>query len=315
MVKQLEFEALSAELAEVDELLSSLPADDYAGRASLGSRRNHLADELATLVEAGDNLASTALMFGGRPVIGSRGIDSEFAARTLTDFKEMVNVLRATTENQNIGARGPIPGHSSAALYVTEIVRGSVGFLIEEIEPQGSVLFPSSLKLASDRAAEIIQACASDDQGAFDEELPKLSPRVFSSLRSFFTGLHRAEATMRIVEGQRDFIMDKPALARAFARIEESAVTEDEVEFTGTLLGVLPEAGRFEFRTQAGLLLVGKVAGNFAESYLNRLKEEQIVGRLWKASLTRKQTSQFGKKSEAFTLFDLREVDSSSNQV
>jgi hypothetical protein len=289
-------------------ILANLPNDDFAGKAGLNSRRTYLADELARLVDSEDNLASTAPMFGGQPVIGSRGIDSEFAAKTLSNYKDMVNVLWATTDNQDVKARGPIPGRTAAALYVTEMVRGSVGFLIEEVDSQGNVLFPSALKLATDRATEIIQAFTSEDETEFDRELSKLSQRVFTSLRSFFTGLHRAEATMRIVEGRRDLHLDKSALARAFVRIEESAITEDDVQFTGTLLGVLPEAGRFEFRSQAGVLLSGKVAESFAESYLKRLRDEQVVGRLWNASFRRKETILFGKKTDSYTLFDLREA-------
>ena len=64
--------ALSSELAQIDALLRRMPAEDVLGRMGLTSRRDEISAELASLREGVNTLASTALYFGGRPVIGSK---------------------------------------------------------------------------------------------------------------------------------------------------------------------------------------------------------------------------------------------------
>jgi hypothetical protein len=80
VIRRLEQDQLAADLAAVEELLASAPAGDVLGRLSLTERRDEVRAALAETGAKGELEGRTALFFGGAPVIGSRGIDADFAA-------------------------------------------------------------------------------------------------------------------------------------------------------------------------------------------------------------------------------------------
>jgi len=69
MVKRLELEALKADLAAVEELLSGRSrAEDPSGWLQYSQRKSELEKEIHTLGEVNSAAAEVALFFGGRPV-------------------------------------------------------------------------------------------------------------------------------------------------------------------------------------------------------------------------------------------------------
>ncbi len=106
MAELLKSTALRAELASLEGLLRLLPEEDLAGRIGLESRRRSILTELERTIDANDTLASTALFFGGKPVIGSLGIQADFAANAIFNYQDLVAKIWATslTEVANRGA-------------------------------------------------------------------------------------------------------------------------------------------------------------------------------------------------------------------
>ena len=84
MARYLQQSAVRSDLSAVEGLLKSLPAEDTLGRMSLQSRYHELSKELDEIRGGHDTLASTALYFGGRPVVGSAGIEANFAATAIS---------------------------------------------------------------------------------------------------------------------------------------------------------------------------------------------------------------------------------------
>jgi len=76
--------SLSSEIAQIEGLLRRIPREDSLGRMGLTSRRDELSAQLASLKEGVDTLASTALYFGGKPVIGSSAIRADFTAEIIS---------------------------------------------------------------------------------------------------------------------------------------------------------------------------------------------------------------------------------------
>ena len=67
-------------------LLAQLGDEDVMARLGLEARRDELQQTIAHLDEARrEPVASAALFFGGGPVIGARGIESEFAGSAVTE--------------------------------------------------------------------------------------------------------------------------------------------------------------------------------------------------------------------------------------
>jgi hypothetical protein len=82
--------------------------------------------------------------------------------------------------------------------------------------------------------------------------------------------------------------------------IEEIPIVEG-----GLLLGLIPNAGRFEFQSEAGIYREGKVASTLSEAYLKRLEEEQYQGKWFRATMVEKEVRRFGKTTKTYTLVDL----------
>ena len=299
--------ALRSDLASLQAMIATLSSDDFLGRMSLESREQEVREELGRIQGEPDTLASIALYFGGKPVIGSQGIETAFATTALSDFKDIV-VMSWASEDTELAARGPVRDQEAAKLHVTELLHGSMGFLIEEIEPKAVPLFPTPLKRATDEAARLVSGLASDSDNAFQLELDRLHPRVFSAVRRLYRDLHKAEANVRIVDSQQDVFIGRESIDRTYVRLEDSSIEEERIEEVGLLEGIIPNGGRFEFRSQAGVLREGDVAATLSEAYLKRLENEQAIGKRFRALMSRKDIRRFGRCSSKYTLLDLAEL-------
>lgn len=299
--------ALSSEIAQIEALLRRLPSEDILGRMGLTSRRDELSAQLASLQEGIDTLASTALYFGGKPVIGSSAIRADFTAEIISGFKDLVVKMWATSNAAVMGARGPIQNQGEVELHLTGLLHGSVGFLIEEVDVKGQPLFDSPTKLAAEKATHLLVDVADAEDETFEKSIETIHPRVFQSALSFFGCLHRAEATIRVVDNSRDVAIDKASVDCAYVRLEETKVDEEEDVMHGQLIGLIPYGGRFEFQPRAGRLIRGKVAPTMSESFLQRLQDEQGIGKWFQATIRRRTVTRFGQSSEEFLLTELRD--------
>lgn len=99
MMKRLELDSLKADLSAVEALLvSRTQAEDPIGWMQYASRKAQLQQQVAEMEIKPDLHASVALYFGGRPVIGSRGIMADFAGKTLEQYQDMVSKRNASVE-------------------------------------------------------------------------------------------------------------------------------------------------------------------------------------------------------------------------
>jgi hypothetical protein len=308
MATFLDRSGIVAEISGIERLLQSLPEEDALGRMNLDSRRQELREQLEHLGDDRSTLASTALFFGGKPVIGSRGIQADFASKVLDDYRDSVINMWASTE-RDIALRGPVPDQDSARLHVTELLHGSVGFLIEEIDLKALPLFPSPLKKAADAIDELIVSVARNSDEDFERELERLHPRVFRAVERLIKDLHQAEATVRVVDESRDEILTKEDVDKAYVRLEATSIDEDHFTEDGLLIGLLPYGERFEFRRTGGQLITGKVAPSLSEMYLKKLLEEQAINKWWRATIGRREIRRFGRSTETFFLLDLQEIE------
>lgn len=308
MSNKLKKDQLIAELATVGNLLKQMPKNDILGKIGFESRFNELKEALSRLEKTSENLANIALFFGGKPVIGSKAIDAEFASDILGIYQELLTKI-TTSENNVLGLRGPVKDKKSAKLHITSVVHGSFGFQLEELDAANYSLFPSPLKIASDKLTEIMLSFANGTEEDYSNTVDVLNIRVFSSLRSFFKSLHNNEAEFRIVEGKYDRSLDRNAIERAFERIESTAIEEEESEIEGELLGIIPIARRFEFKKHPSAeIITGKIDMFFGQEYLERISKEHLAGRKWRAKIQTKTIRKLGRKSEILILNKLESI-------
>ncbi|SFN02286.1 hypothetical protein, partial [Methylobacterium pseudosasicola] len=229
---------------------STLPNQRVFTQPGLEARRDEIAADLVAMGEEPESpTASAALFFGGRPVAGSRGIESEFGGSVVSKFQDLVAKLMAD-EAGALGQRGVVPNKSAATLHITNVVCGSFGFLLEEVEPQGEAL-DTSLKVAVDNAAQLLGAFSESSEDRFRAAVENIDQRVLATAQEFFSLMRTSGATFRLLAGDEDRSFGLDEVSRAAERASSTRVTETEERIEGQLGGVLPDAHQFEFRSES----------------------------------------------------------------
>lgn len=245
--RKLERDRIHADLAAVTALLDQLDAEDVMSRFSLEARRDELRDLIAGFAgEPDETTASAILFFGGHPVSGMLGIESEFAGAAVTKFQDLVAKVMAQ-EAGALGQRGVVPHKGASTLHITNVARGSFGFVLEEVSPQGQ-LVDTPLKAAVDETVELLDAFGEVDEAQFQAAVETIDQRVLGTAREFFDLMRQGGATFRLVAGLSDHSFGAEAVARAAERATTTTVEDAEQRVLGQLAGVLPEAHQFEFR-------------------------------------------------------------------
>jgi len=285
-------EGLQAELASIEQLLEgAAEMDDPVGEYQLELRKTQLQNELATIAGVPEKTASVALFFGGKPVFGSRGIATDFAASMLDSFQELVQRSFASAEVGALGERGPIPRRESANLMVTHVTKGSFGFVLDELSDQVE-LDDSVLKTRVEEVVTILERIASSNELDFEEAIEEVDPRMLTTLKDFFSNLHSAEATIRLVDESADISLDAGAIRRGQVRTEASSIEEREITVRGVLEGFLPERRKFELRTVDDEVLYGSVSANAAIQYAEMVSTgKHPIGEKWNVKLNQRIVS------------------------
>jgi hypothetical protein len=248
MSAKLDRDFLAADLAMVDHMLGTMTGRDVFARLSLQSRRDELQAKLASLARVREVSASASLFFGGDPVLANQGIEVSFGAQAMERFQDVVTNIFAVQHTGSLGQRGAVPGKDAAKLHITNIVRGSFGFRIEEMASQPALL-ESPLKDAVDEATRLMERFGVADEEAFESEVENLDGRVLAKIREFFGLLNEHRATFRLVSGNSDKSFRAPSIARAAERAKITTLDEREIEFEGQLSGALRDSRIFEYRT------------------------------------------------------------------
>jgi len=287
-MKRLELEALAADREAVIAMLGTVGASDPIGRISFRARLTSLDEQIKKLAAAHETTGSVALMFSGGPVYGSRSIGAEFAIAALKTFQDLVAKRIAGEDFGRLGSRGRIPERTPSTLAIRELVRGSVGFVLEE-HSENAELADTPVKKAIDDVTKIISHAAAESDEAFEASVETLDPRMLVSLRDFFRTLDDNQASVRIVEEERDDSLDLAAVHRARVRVEATEVDDVESDSVfGELLGLLPEARKFEMKlVDTGEVIRGTVAAALASSWFELIEraDEKLIGQLWRTKM------------------------------
>jgi len=304
VIRRLERDRLTSDLADTEELLSTLSPDDVLGRMSLSARRNQLTEQLAAAPRSDEPSARTALFFGGSPVIGGQGIDADFAGKALSQYDDLLTKVWASAKHGPLPRSGPVPAKQEARLHITGTVVGSFGFELTELEESNrGDLFP--LREAVEQTTQAIIAAAESDD-ALADVAERLDSRAFAALRDFFGHLKKSHATLRVVSERDDKALSFDAVFAAAERTEASQIQETNETVRGTFAAVLPDSRRFEFRTQEGKLLQGRVADEVSASELREMNRK-FVDKACIAELHVVSLSRSGKSRARYKLLSLRD--------
>lgn len=262
-LRKLERDRLHAELATVGRMLNQFSDEDVVMRIGLEDRQLELREAIAQLAaDPPGRTASTALYFGGKPVIGARGVESEFGSRAVAMFQDLV-AKQFAHETGGLGQRGIVPNKGAARLHITNVVRGSFGFMLEELDDQGPLL-DTALKDSVDHVSDLFAAFGEDDEERFESAVAEVDERVLATTKEFFALMRQSGATFRMVTGDRDRSMSAGEIERAERRATTTTVADQDEAIEGIFSVALPEGHQMEFRTLGDR---GTIRGRVARSY------------------------------------------------
>jgi hypothetical protein len=274
MPRKLERDFIASNLASLNGILAKAPARSLT-RESLESIRDEFENKLRSVEESTESRASTALFFSGKPVSGTRGIESEFASNALWSYQEIVTKLFALRIKGQLGERGVVPERDRSRLHVTNLVRGSFGFLLEDVSGDDEEAAPL-LKGAADDSARLLGTFAEEDEEHFETAIVDIDNRVLQTVRSFFDTMSKYSATVRIVSGDSERRFDMNGILRATARANATKVEEVPDSLVGFLQGVMPDKHEFELRTEDGTIS-GKILGSLPTSEFESLYRQNVI--------------------------------------
>ena len=245
-------------------------------RFGLEARRDELLEMLDVPDgESEDLTASAVIFFGGQPVVGTRGIESDFAGEAVSRFQDLVAKVMATDLGV-LSERGVVPNKRAAALHITNITRGSFGFVLEEVEPR-ELPMESVLKSALVEATQLLDAFGQPGDAQYEHVLETADPRVLGTLGTFFELMRKRRATLRLVANEIECKLGTDAISRAAERAKSATTKSTQESIRGQLTGVLPEARRFEFEIEnMGNMISGRFSGSFSENDLIEFSQEWI---------------------------------------
>ncbi|MGO4724010.1 MULTISPECIES: hypothetical protein [unclassified Inquilinus] len=310
-LRKLERDFAHADIAAVTSLLAQLSDEDVMTRFGLESRLEELRRTVAELDQTRDEpTASAALFFGGRPVIGARGIESEFGGAAVSMFQDLVAKVLAH-EAGSLGQRGIVPNKGASTLHITNIVRGSFGFLLEEVQSQQQII-ETPLKAAVEETTRLLDAFGEPDEEQFQTAVETIDQRVLGTAREFFDLMRQGGATLRLVAGERDKSFGPDAVARAAERATSTTVEDSEEIIPGQLSGVLPDAHQFEFRTGSDRGTIrGKVDRTLSADQLLRFNRDLVNVDASARTHVKRVLRNGAIVRESFTLLALESVDPS----
>jgi hypothetical protein len=287
-MKALEREALLADREAVRTILAETPDSDPLGQLSFQSRLDAINTRLQELESTVETRGSVALMFSGSPVLGSRAIDATFVSAALKNFQELVRKRVAGEERGELAGFGPVPLHTQTNLAITDIVRGSMGFVLEESSHNENIA-DTAVKLAIDDVSQMVLSTSSENEVEFERAVENLDRRMHLALRKFFRTLDDNQASVRIVENERDMHLDVQAVHRGRMRVDAIEIKEEESEqLVGVITGILPDNHTFNMVLESGEHIRGAVAAAAVAAYLNSIQlpgEVPIVGRRWRVRM------------------------------
>lgn len=315
---QLERQYLQANLSTVRSmLLDCIAEEDPIGHHQFSQLVGELEGKLAAMPQAICQAPATvALFFGGRPVVGTRGIQAEFSAQAIEHFQKIVSQRFAAQEFGPLSARGRVPLKDSSQMLVTDVVRGSFGFVLQSAPSESMDSAPETdLKAVVDQVAGSLSRIAAEDGSLFDEAVADIDDRQKGALTEFFKLLDDSGATLRIVEGERDFELTHAAITRARARIENLHIKEDTKEVSGQVAGWTDYAGTFELVEHTTRRVL---RGTVARDALDRARSEHMEPyhkHVHARIRVREVTTRTRQSKVSYTLVSLAPIDAPDGWV
>jgi hypothetical protein len=220
---------LEQDLAFVERQLKERTDPHDTMRLMWEQRRDALREELGEKIRP-ESRARIALVFEGMPVIGNEEIRLDFATKALDNYQSVVTSIFAERAGVELGERGKLPSRLASKLFIRDMVRGSVGFLLEEARTSQYDLLPTPLQEAVKETTDILRDLSNRDSAVFEERIKRLSPRTVSAVKRMSKVLHDAGAETKLVSDLEEFSLDYSNTASLYSRLSDVDLSDESGE-------------------------------------------------------------------------------------
>ncbi|KGT80804.1 hypothetical protein MA20_05105 [Bradyrhizobium japonicum] len=262
---------LHDDLAFVEKQLSQYSDPYDTVRFMWEQRRADLVHRLEEAGKTDDSHAEVALLFEGGPVVGSQEIRLQFATQVLDSYQTLVAIFAAEKGGAELKARGKLPKAFTSKLFIRDMLRGSVGFLLEEPPPPQASMLPTVLRDAVHEATASLRDLSAASSDEFQLRVEAMSPRAMGAVKRLSKTLAEAGAAAKIVDDEEELSLTPERVATLQSRLNDVEVVETTEELDGVLLGIFPDRQQYEFQVgplENGLVIYGSVSEDLDERYI-----------------------------------------------
>ena len=266
MISRRTREYLTVQLLETQRILDIVGTHPLMS-FSLRKKEKQLLDELERIpVDQKDN--KVVLLFNGSPVVGSLGIDASFVGKVTVPFQNMVTSEFAFRSDGKVGKRGQLNKQNESKLFLTALPRGSFGIelsrLADDISDQSDQLSDSLSKIT-----RLVDSSAKSDED-FAAELEGTTPRTIQSLKEFLKVVSDDSAGVTIESGGIRCELNVASVKSGYERASGTSAIETSETIEGILKGVLLESWKFDFVSNSGKTITGKIGDNLTEEEVSQ---------------------------------------------
>ena len=255
-------ESLQTELIGLEHLYSITP-DGPIAKPLLKSQIESLKIEIGK-IEANPLAApETEIFFGQGPVIGSLGIEANFAGNVINKFQNMVTNHFAAKFRGVLRKIGRRMGEADSRLFLTALPKGSFGLQLSQPHLTDWVIAREMTETMEDITG-LVEASAKDDK-SFVDAMANFNGRVLVPLTDFLRVLNNAGADCRLVSGRRQAALKKNEVVEAYQRAISAEEKIETIKLVGVFHGALTQSGKFEFTPRGESLLTGWLGENVTE--------------------------------------------------
>ena len=262
---------LQLEIAELESILLQIPHENIIDRLSFARRLEEAKENLARLNKEAPS-ESLVITFSGAPVRERHGILAGFAAEATSKLSDIYTTLVAISKGFTLGRSGAIPEAEKHQLLITGTAVGSFGFTMEL--PEEEVTPPLQLSLleastgvkkepcinARDLLENVLEIAFNGSDEQFTRTLQETDKRVIDKVREFYNILQAKNAFYTLTTSNKTIRCSTAQhVERAVTRLKKANISEEKLSFCGHFTGYLPLKRDFEFITDVGEKLCGKV--------------------------------------------------------
>ena len=255
----------ASEIGTLEHLLRGIPDSRAIERVGLQSRLDRIRKRLDG-VPVPPRPKQLYVSFNGQPVVGSYGINANFAANAINIFTD---TFRATTSRTGeLTDRGQVPKSPLSQLLITDTANGSFGFVMEMPLPEGDPHGFSYPEEAFNLLQELLRVTKDGDDDALSAAMVTLHPRAVHKVAAFLNFLRKQKAQFATnYRGNEVRFETDTEIANAAARLAHSNTQIQTNDVVGTIISIIPHTRFFRLHTNDGNIIQGQIGPEIREPH------------------------------------------------